>query len=96
MGSPIRFVIHFAALKAVGESVKKPLLYFRNNVTGTVNLFECMEEFGCFNLIFSSSATVYKPGEYVGEEESFQPSNPYGETKIAVEYLIRSMARSSN
>jgi UDP-glucose 4-epimerase len=54
-----------------------------------------MKSFNCFNLIFSSSATVYQPGEYVNEEVPFSPSNPYGETKIAVEYMLRSLAKSS-
>ena len=86
-------VIHFAGLKAVGESVEKPLLYFENNVGGTINLLKCMKEFDVKNIIFSSSATVYgDPGnpEYVETMPTGQniPS-PYGETKYMIEQILK-------
>ncbi|KAK2664296.1 hypothetical protein Ddye_002870 [Dipteronia dyeriana] len=77
-------VIHFAGLKAVGESVQKPLLYYDNNLIGTIILLEVMAAHGCKNLVFSSSATVYGwPKEVPCTEEfSLQATNPYGQTKI--------------
>jgi UDP-glucose 4-epimerase len=78
-------VIHFAGLKAVGESVEKPLLYYNNNIVGTVTLLEVMAQYGCKNLVFSSSATVYGwPKEVPCTEESpISATNPYGRTKVA-------------
>ena len=77
-------VIHFAALKAVGESVAKPLSYYFNNITGTLTLCRCMEKAGVYNLVFSSSATVYGDPASVPITESFPLSatNPYGQTKL--------------
>ena len=77
----IDLVIHFAALKAVGESVKKPLEYYHNNLTGTLSLLEAMEEEGVKNIIFSSSATVYGDPETTPITEDFPKgtcTNPYG------------------
>jgi UDP-glucose 4-epimerase len=68
-------------------------MYYKNNVVGSLNLFEVMAEFGCNNLIFSSSATVYQAGELLDEESPIKPSNPYGETKISVEYMVSSNAK---
>ena len=86
-------VIHFAGLKAVGESVEKPLLYYRNNVVGTLNLLEAMQKYAVNEIIFSSSATVYgvqKSPEYV---ETMQTggaiSSPYGKTKFFIEEIIK-------
>lgn len=76
----------------MGESVKQPLKYYQNNVVGTINLLEVSKEFECNNFLFSSSATVYPPGQNLDEEFPFKPSNPYGETKVMVEYMIRSIA----
>ena len=83
-------VIHFAGKKAVGESVEKPLLYYSNNLTGTLTLCAVMESFGCFNIIFSSSATVYGDPETVPITEDFPLSctNPYGRTKLMTEEIL--------
>ena len=82
-------VIHFAGLKAVGESVEKPLLYYHNNLTGTLNLCQAMLDHGCKMIVFSSSATVYGKPESVPIREDFPLSttNPYGETKLVIERL---------
>ena len=84
-------VIHFAAFKAVGESVKKPLQYYRNNLDSTLTLVEVMEEFGCKKLVFSSSATVYGPNNphpYKEEMPAIQSSSPYGWTKVMNERIL--------
>ncbi len=83
-------VIHFAGLKAVGESVEKPLLYYKNNIAGTLNLCEMMNEYGCKKIIFSSSATVYGSPETVPITEDFALSttNPYGSTKLMLEGIL--------
>jgi UDP-glucose 4-epimerase len=69
--NPINYIIHFAALKAVGESVSNPIKYYENNVNGTINLLKCAKEYKSTNFLFSSSATVYAPGEFVDEEAIF-------------------------
>lgn len=86
-------VIHFAGLKAVGESIVKPLLYYDNNVSGTVSLCDVMQEFSCHRLIFSSSATVYGQPKVlpITEEESLKPTNPYGRSKFMVEEILRDL-----
>lgn len=83
-------VIHFAGLKAVGESVQKPLEYYQNNLTGTMNLCELMAEYGCKRIIFSSSATVYGSPKTVPITEDFPLSttNPYGTTKLFLERIL--------
>lgn len=86
------FVIHFAGLKAVGESVRLPIKYFRNNVTGTLNLLELMERFKCTKLVFSSSATVYgsMPPPFNEDCVTGQGiTNPYGETKYTIEQILK-------
>ncbi len=90
---PIDAVIHFAGLKAVGESVEKPLLYYQNNIAGTLCLCEVMMEFSVKNLIFSSSATVYGDPETVPITEDFPLSctNPYGRTKLMIEEILRDL-----
>ncbi len=87
-------VIHFAALKAVGESVAKPLSYYHNNLIGTITLLECMQEAGCRNLVFSSSATVYGDPERVPITEAMplRATNPYGRTKLMIEDMCRDLA----
>lgn len=89
-------VIHFAGLKAVGESVSKPLVYYRNNVTGTLNLLEAMDAKGIRTLVFSSSATVY--GDTVelpiSESTALSTTNPYGRTKLHIEYMLDDLAAS--
>jgi UDP-glucose 4-epimerase len=89
-------VMHFAGLKAVGESSQIPMKYYRNNVAGTLTLTEVMEEFSVWNLIFSSSATVYGDPVSVPIDESFATSatNPYGRSKLIVEDILRDMAKA--
>ena len=83
-------VIHFAGLKAVGESVKNPMVYYDVNVTGTNTLLQAMEQVGCRQIIFSSSATVYGEPEYLPLDEAHptNPLNPYGRTKLIAEQII--------
>ena len=87
----IEAVIHFAGLKAVGESVSQPLRYYQNNVAGTLTLCEVMEEFGVRQLIFSSSATVYGDPDIVPVQENCPtaPESPYGASKLIVENMLR-------
>ena len=95
---PIDAVIHFAALKSVGESVAQPLRYYQNNVTGTLNLLEVMEQHGTRRIVFSSSATVYgDPATMpITEDMPLLPVNPYGQTKVAVEKILSDLARSDD
>ena len=91
-------VIHFAGLKAVGESVAKPILYYRNNIDTTLSLLECMEQFGVNNIIFSSSATVYgeeNPVPYTEEMPRGTCSNPYGWTKAMMEQILEDAANAN-
>ena len=84
-------VIHFAGMKAVGESVEKPLEYYENNVSGTLTLLRVMRKYGCRTMIFSSSATVYgsqNPVPY-REEMPTSATNPYGYTKVMIEQILR-------
>ena len=91
-------VIHFAALKAVGESCQIPLRYFDNNLTGTLNLLKVMERHGVKSIVFSSSATVYGKPESVPIREDFplSVSNPYGRTKLIIEDMLRDIYKSDN
>ena len=84
-------VIHFGALKSVGESIAKPLLYYQNNVTGTLNLLDAMLDVGCNDLVFSSSATVYGFPERcpITEDAALHAINPYGRTKLMMEQAIQ-------
>ena len=84
-------VIHFAGLKAVGESCKLPLLYYHNNITGTINLINSMLRHGVKRIVFSSSATVYGTPKTVPIREDFPTSttNPYGETKLMIERILK-------
>ncbi|QOR62597.1 UDP-glucose 4-epimerase GalE [Sulfurovum sp. ST-21] len=86
-------VIHFAGLKAVGESVEDPLRYYENNVCGTVVLCEAMAEHGCKSIVFSSSATVYGDPQTTPIREDFPLSatNPYGRSKLFVEEILRDL-----
>lgn len=90
-------VIHFAGLKAVGESVVKPLEYYSNNLISTLTLLEVMREEGCNNLVFSSSATVYGSPKTVPIQEDFALSatNPYGMTKLMIEDILRDYAKAN-
>lgn len=89
-------VIHFAGLKAVGESVAKPLEYYENNLGGTFNLLDLMREYGCKKIIFSSSATVYGVPKSVPITEDFPLSatNPYGRTKLMLEKILTDLTVS--
>ncbi len=89
----IEAVIHFAGLKAVGESVQKPLLYYRNNLDSTLTLLEVMEEYNCKRIVFSSSATVYGSPKELPIKESFPLSttNPYGTTKLYIEGILKDL-----
>ena len=91
-------VIHFAGLKAVGESVAKPLQYYHNNITGTLVLCELMQEYGVKKLVFSSSATVYGDPASVPITEDFPlaTTNPYGTTKLFIEQILRDLFVSDN
>lgn len=92
-------VMHFAGFKAVSESVQKPLCYYQNNLISTLNLLEVMEKYNCFNLIFSSSCTVYGDQkspllEYY--EIGKDITNPYGQTKFMIERILQDMCVSNN
>jgi len=91
-------VIHFAGLKAVGESVAQPLTYYQNNVTGTAVLCEVMAEFNCKRLVFSSSATVYGDPQMLPITESAPTgaTNPYGRTKLFIEEMLRDLHTSDS
>lgn len=91
-------VIHFAGLKAVGESVAKPLMYYRNNLDSTLSLLEVMNEFNCKKIVFSSSATVYGTPASLPIKEDFPLSttNPYGSTKLMNEDIMRDLYTSDN
>jgi UDP-glucose 4-epimerase len=94
----IEAVIHFAGLKAVGESVSIPLRYYHNNITGTLILCDVMKKYGVKNLVFSSSATVYGMPDQVPISEDFPLSatNPYGRTKLMIEEILRDLFVADN
>lgn len=89
-------VIHFAGYKAVGESVKKPVEYYHNNISGTLNLLFAMRKFGCKKIVFSSSATVYGMNNTAPYKEDMPTSatNPYGQTKVMIEHILEDLAFS--
>ena len=92
-------VIHFAGLKAVGESVAKPIEYYDNNVSGTLKLLEVMKEFNCKKIVFSSSATVYGDPHTTPIKETFPTgatTNPYGQTKYFIEEILKDLYVSDN
>lgn len=91
-------VIHFAGLKAVGESVQKPIEYYHNNITGTLILLDVMRKYNCKKIVFSSSATVYGTPKTVPIKEDFPLSttNPYGSTKLMIEQILRDVYISDN
>ena len=90
-------VIHFAGFKAVSESVSMPLAYYHNNITGTLNLCRLMQTHNVFNMVFSSSATVYgeTAASPVTEESPLSPANPYGRTKRMIEMILQDIAASN-
>lgn len=91
-------VIHFAGYKAVGESVKKPLMYYRNNLDSTLTLLETMNEFNVKKIVFSSSATVYGDPEElpIKENAKLTTTNPYGATKLYIEGILKELFASDN
>lgn len=93
-GNEIDAVIHFAGLKAVGESVQIPLRYYHNNITGTIILCELMDKYDVKKMVFSSSATVYGMPDRVPISEDFplRATNPYGRTKLMIEEILRDLA----
>ena len=93
----INGVIHFAGFKSVAESIINPLSYWRNNLIGTINLLDIMDEFNCKSLVFSSSATVYEPKDNLifNESSGLGPINPYGSTKYTIEILLKDLFKSS-
>ena len=96
---PITGVLHFAGLKAVGESVQQPLRYYENNVAGSVTLCQAMAAAGVFRLVFSSSATVYGEPPQMPIREDFPtgtPTNPYGRSKLMVEEILRDLSLSES
>lgn len=96
---PISSVIHFAGLKAVGESHERPLHYYENNVVGSLNLLHAMEQAGVFQLVFSSSATVYGEPQEIPIKETHpasRPSSPYGRSKLIIEEILQDMAKSND
>ena len=92
----IKEVIHFAGLKAVGESVQKPIEYYHNNITGTLVLLDLMRKYNCKKIVFSSSATVYGTPKTVPIKEDFPLSttNPYGSTKLMLEQILKDVCVS--
>ena len=109
MKHDIESVVHFAGLKAVGESVEKPLKYYYNNIMSTLSLLNVMEEYGCKNFVFSSSATVYQDaktilpeqigtgiieGKAIDEDFPLATTNPYGMTKLMIEQMLRDIFHS--
>lgn len=92
----IDVVIHFAGLKAVGESCEKPLLYYQNNLISTMNLLDIMAKYNCKKLVFSSSATVYGKPKSLPIQEDFPLSttNPYGSTKLFIEYMLKDLYKA--
>ena len=91
-------IIHFAGLKAVSESVNHPLMYWKNNLLSTINLLEVMKEFDCNNFVFSSSATIYQnQGNcLINELSELGPINPYGNTKLTIELILKDLFASSS
>lgn len=90
--------IHFAGYKAVGESVEKPLMYYRNNIDSTLTLLEAMKEHNCKKIVFSSSATVYLPPATlpINEDADLHTVNPYGRTKLMIEEILKDVYESDN
>jgi UDP-glucose 4-epimerase len=93
--SPFDAVMHFAGLKAVGESTEKPVAYYQNNVAGTLSLLQAMDDAGVRRMVFSSSATVYGDPAHVPIAETAptgEPANPYGRSKLMIEQILRDLA----
>ena len=97
LGKPFQAVIHFAGLKSVKDSVTNPLLYWDQNVNGTINLLNIMNKYECRTIVFSSSATIYglNGKKLLVESSEIMPVNPYGETKAAIEKLLNDIYKSN-
>tara|TARA_A100001388_G_scaffold154983_1_gene115301 strand:+ start:3180 stop:4232 length:1053 start_codon:yes stop_codon:yes gene_type:complete len=97
-GKQIDGVIHFAGLKSVSESIKKPLEYWDYNVKSTLNLLQVMQKFNCKTIVFSSSATIYDQNNdnKIKENNKVKPINPYGETKLVIEKLLNDLFNSTS
>lgn len=95
---PIKGVVHFAALKAVGESYSNPILYYENNISGLIALLQVMQKYGCHHFVFSSSACVYGDPDAspVKEDADLKPENPYGQTKLMSEQILRDLEKSDS
>ncbi len=95
-GKKIDGVIHFAGLKSVGESIKKPIDYWDCNLNSTINLLQVMQKFNCKSIVFSSSATIYDQNNEnkIKENNRVNPINPYGETKLVIEKLLKDVFNS--
>ena len=91
-------VIHFAGYKAVGESVANPIMYYENNLISTLSLCDVMKDFGCKQIVFSSSATVYRQSDILPLKEDFPlgTTNPYGTTKLMIEQILQDIYISDN
>ncbi len=98
LNKKIEAVIHFAGLKSVSESIYAPFSYWENNVIGTINLLKIMQKFNCRNIVFSSSATVYKAKSesLINENDICDPINPYGYTKLTIERILRDLYNSES
>ena len=95
----INAVIHFAGLKAVNESISKPIKYYQNNITGTLNLIDIMKKYNCKKIVFSSSTTVYgneNPAPYVETMTTHTATNPYGYTKVMIEQILKDVSNADN
>ncbi len=94
--NPIKSVIHFAGLKAINSSIKLPLEYWEMNISSTLSLLSVMKKYHCFSIIFSSSATVYKPNglNLLKEDDLLEPKTPYGKTKLTIENILKDLFMS--
>ena len=97
IGKSINGVIHLAGFKSVYESIEKPLLYYDNNLCGTINLLKCMELHNCKTIVFSSSASIYDQNNYglINEEKEINPNNPYAKTKAIAELILEDIFKSN-
>ena len=95
---PIDAVIHFASLKSIVESFEKPLLYWTNNVIGSLNLFDIMNKFDCKTLVFSSSANIYdlSDGNLISEKHAIKPTSPYGKNKKIIEEVLHDIYKGDS
>ena len=94
--NPIKSVIHFAGLKSIESSIEEPIKYWDTNISITLSLLYVMKKYECFNMIFSSSASVYKPNgkNKLKEKDKIKPNNPYGKTKLTIESILQDLFES--